>query len=312
LRDKTHSNTVILFDVSPSDSILNQVLHHKEIPQITRVFGDVSSFDTVWNVFKKAKPTHIIHLAAIQVPGCRADPRLGAQVNVIGHLNIFEAVKKFEAEGLGKIQSLVYASSAAVAGSANDYSKPLEDDTPHNPRTHYGVFKIANEGNSRVYWHENRIASVGLRPHTIYGVGREVGITSGPSKAIKSTVLGRKYQIPFGGKTSFLFVEDAADVFLKCSRVEHNGAYALNMRGKVLSVEEFVDCLHQTLPESRDLVSIAPNAPVLPLAYDFNERGLEQLIGKVKYTDIKEGIRSTAAGFFELKKLGLLHDKDLQ
>lgn len=67
----------------------------------------------------------------------------GAQVNVVGHINIFEAVKKlYEHNPI----PIVYASSAAVAGFHTDYSNSIDDETPHLPRTHYGVFKLANEG----------------------------------------------------------------------------------------------------------------------------------------------------------------------
>ena len=42
------------------------------------------------------RPRHhnVIHLAALQVPFCRADPPLGALVNVVGTVNVFEAVKR--------------------------------------------------------------------------------------------------------------------------------------------------------------------------------------------------------------------------
>lgn len=62
---------VVLFDVAPSNHILQQVLHHKQIPEITRVFGDISKGEDFYRVLKQAKPTHIIHLAALQIPGCR-------------------------------------------------------------------------------------------------------------------------------------------------------------------------------------------------------------------------------------------------
>jgi len=125
-------------------------------------------------------------------------------------------------------------------------------------------------------------------------------------------MLGRKFQIPFSGKTSFLFIEDAADIFVKCAQVEQKGAFALNIRGTILSVEEFLQILYEALPESKGLITALPNAPGLPLAYDFEEKGLEKLLGdKVKYTSIKDGILKSVFAFGELKKLGLLHDKDL-
>ena len=41
----------------------------------------------------EVKPDAIIHMAGLQVPVCRENPVLGAKVNVLGTLNIFEAVK---------------------------------------------------------------------------------------------------------------------------------------------------------------------------------------------------------------------------
>ena len=68
----------------------------------------------IWSACKSTlathKITHIVHLAGLQVPVCRADPILGAKVNVLGTLAVFEAVRQLQ----GQIQRLVYTSSAAV------------------------------------------------------------------------------------------------------------------------------------------------------------------------------------------------------
>ena len=42
---------------------------------------------------------------------------------------------------------------------------------PAHPTNHYGVYKLANEGNARVYWLDDGIASVGLRPLTVTASG---------------------------------------------------------------------------------------------------------------------------------------------
>src|SRR5262249_22821096 len=140
--------------------------------------------------------THVVHLAGLQVPTCRADPLLGARVNVLGTLAVFEAVR----ESGGQIQRLVYARSAAVFGTPED-SPPdgLADDVRLSPTTHYGLFKSCNEGTARVSFQDHGLSSIGLRPWTVYGVGRAFGMTSEPTKAIKSLALGRRYRISYGG-----------------------------------------------------------------------------------------------------------------
>jgi len=173
-------------------------------------------------------------LAGLQVPTCRSDPILGAKVNVIGTLNVFEAVRKY---AKNEVKGIAYASSAAVVGPTSDYSSnqfPLSDTERHFPRTHYGVFKSANEGNALVYLHDHNISSLGIRPFTVYGVGRELGVTSGPTKAAKYCILRQlgalnknnntikdpnfKFLVPFVGVTSFNYVKDVARIFIEAVR----------------------------------------------------------------------------------------------
>ena len=89
------------------------------------------------------------------------------------------------------MQRVVYASSAAVHGPAEpDAAGALGDEVRLAPLSHYGAFKVCNELNARVYWLDHGITSVGLRPWTVYGVGRDFGMTSEPTKAIKSVAVG--------------------------------------------------------------------------------------------------------------------------
>jgi nucleoside-diphosphate-sugar epimerase len=248
----------------------------------------------------------VIHLAALQVPACRADPTAGARVNVVGTLNVFEAVRRRP----GRLRTIVYASSAAVAGPRDEYSLPIADDALHRPRTHYGVFKLANEGCARVYWLEHGIPSVGLRPLTVYGVGRELGVTSGPTKAIKAAVLSRAYAIGFRGPTGFHYAEDVAAAFVACARAPLEGSHALNVRGEILEVEDFVRLLGQVVPGSDSLIRVE-GAP-LPIAHDFDQSGLERIAGSLPRTPVAEGIRRTAHRFRELRERGRLRDEDLE
>jgi nucleoside-diphosphate-sugar epimerase len=249
--------------------------------------------------------TGIIHLAGLQVPACRSDPLLGARVNVLGTLNVFEAAHRSK----GQVRSVVYASSAGVAGKVEDYAGPIPDDAPHVPRTHYGVFKRANEGSALVWWLDHGIASAGLRPLAIYGVGREIGITSGPTKAIKAAVIGRSYTIPFSGTTAFNYVEDVAQVFIGCARAKLEGAHALNLPGEVLPVERFVRAIEAAVPEATGRITAA--GPPIPIAHDFLGTGLEKLLGRVPRTAVAEGVRRTAERFRRLAGLGKLSTRDL-
>jgi len=60
---------------------------------------------------------------------------------------------------------------------------------------------VANEETARIYWEEHRIASMGFRPLSVYGPGRDFGLTADPTLAMKAAVLGRRFQIRWGGAT---------------------------------------------------------------------------------------------------------------
>ncbi len=297
--------SIVLLDLKPDDAILEQVLEPEELGVVERVFGDVADSETVQKAVEASRADRVIHLAGLQIPACRANPLLGARVNVLGTLNVFEAAR----QSRGQVRSVVFASSAAVAGRVEDYTGSIPDGAHHLPRTHYGVFKTANEGNARVYWFDHGIPSVGLRPLAVYGVGREVGVTSGPTKAIKAALLGRPYTIQFSGDTAFNYVEDAASIFVRCARRCAEGAFALNMRGELLSVETFIRLIEAEVPAAKGLIGSTGGS--IPVAFDFLEPGLEALLGRVLHTPIPEGIHRTAERFRRLMARGKLHDRDL-
>ena len=69
--------------------------------------SDVPALDALESLLDEHAITHVIHVAALQVPFSKANPPLGAAVNVVGTVNVFEAVKR-RGDGMGPV---VYASS---------------------------------------------------------------------------------------------------------------------------------------------------------------------------------------------------------
>src|SRR5690348_6984237 len=177
-----HGAAVWIYDLKEEPRRLRLILPDEQVRQVRFVPGDVTDLPALRRAVADHGITHLVHLAGLQVPTCRADPLLGAKVNVVGTLAVFEAVR----QSAGQVQRLVYASSAAVFGPPQDYPPgPLPDDAKLTPTTHYGYFKCCNEGNARVYYQDFGLSSIGLRPWTVFGVGRDLGMTSEPTKAIK-------------------------------------------------------------------------------------------------------------------------------
>ncbi len=154
------------------------------------------------------------------------------------------------------------------------------------------------------------ISSVGLRPWAVYGVGRDVGITSGPTKAIKATVLRRPYTIRFTGGLDLQYANDTARIFLRCAESELAGARVYTLRGAVVRIEEFIAALENDSPRAQGL--IRAEGARLPLAYDLDDSAMVRDLGEVPRTRLAEGVRETRQIFERLQREGRLKASDLE
>ena len=277
-----------VFDRDNESHRLRALLSDEEMARVSFVQGDVTKLDELDRAVSENGITHLIHLAAVQVPTCASNPRLGAQINVIGTLNVFEAARRRR----DLVKRVVYASSAAVFGPEEFYGRlTVPEGARLEPGTHYGVFKQCNEGNARVFYQVDGISSAGLRPWAVYGVGRDVGVTSGPTKAIKATVVGREYTIRFTGGLDLQYVKDTAETFLRCAESALPGARVYTLRGEVAHMEDFIAALERDSPQVRGRIRAV--GPALPIAYDLDNSALVRDLGEIPNTPLAEGIRET-------------------
>eukprot|EP00930_Biecheleria_cincta_P007745 TRINITY_DN109012_c0_g1_i1.p1 TRINITY_DN109012_c0_g1~~TRINITY_DN109012_c0_g1_i1.p1 ORF type:complete len:355 (+),score=57.41 TRINITY_DN109012_c0_g1_i1:24-1088(+) len=313
----SRGSQVEVLDLKEAPNILEQVLSPDELKSFTMRTVDIADGEKVKAAILSFKPTAVIHLAGVQIPTVRGNPALGVAVNVLGTVNVFEAVRELAVrEGVPPVP-VAYASSGAVLGPSSDYAAgaalPAERDY-HRPRTLYGVFKLCNEGTARIYWQDHNIPSVGLRPLTIFGVGREIGLTSGPTKAVKAAVLGRRFVIEVSGITGFHHVADVASLFVDtaagASRIP--GAHVCGIKGHVASYEDFLSEAAKVLPDVSKLASIKPGAPEVPIHGDVDEALLQVLAGRQKlHMSLSEAVAEMVSHFRDLQTRGKLQDTDL-
>src|SRR5215207_9060767 len=296
---------VCLFDRDADPRRLRLIMDEGEVARTRVVTGDITDARALPPVFEEFEVGHVIHLAGLQVPTCRADPRAGALVNVVGTINVFEAARLSG----GRVKRIVYASSAAVYGTGEDGRAVSERDEPQ-PSTHYGVFKRANEGNARVYHLEHGLSSVGLRPLTVYGVGRDFGLTSDPTKAMKAAVVGRPFRIRFGGRTDFQYVADTADTFIRAAVSDLAGAHVFNLHGETVRVSDVVAEIERARPDARGRITF-DDAP-LAIPSEFDDAAVRAALGPPPATPLAEGVRATIERFAQLQSEGRLDTCDLE
>jgi UDP-glucuronate 4-epimerase len=261
---------VVTFDLATEPRRLSLLLDDRS--GFTHVAGDITDEAAVDAAFDGV--THVIHLAALQVPFVRADPPLGARVNVVGTVNVFEAAKR---RGL----RVVYASSIAALDAAGSLDGA--------PTTLYGAFKRANEHTAAVYFAESGVESVGLRPHTVYGVGRDQGLTSAPTVAMLAAAAGRAYTIPYGGACQMQFARDVARAFIAAAESDALGSAVHNLPGRRVSVEEIVAAIGAD--------DIRHDDVRLPFPEEVDGSSFAAVVPGFAETPLEEGVRATIERF---------------
>ncbi len=224
---------VVAFDIGVDPARLQLVMGPDALERLTLVRGDIADLESLEETIAAHGVTHVIHLAALQVPFCRADPVRGARVNVTGTVCLFEAAKRRELA-----TPIAYASSAAVYDRSGAIS----------PTTIYGVYKVANEGTARIYWEESGVASVGLRPFCVYGPGRDQGLTAEPTHAMHAAAHGEPYAISFGGTTELHYAPDVARALVSAARSPADSAVVYDMPGDPVHMSDVVSAIKAAAP----------------------------------------------------------------
>ena len=285
---KQQNQRVVSFDISQDRHRLNLLLSAEEQQGITFVDGDLTDFEQVVTTIREQNVTRVIHLAALQVPFCKADPVQGARVNVVGTVNIFEAARQ------AGLEHVTFASSIAVYGPADEYpAGPIAATAVRAPRTLYGVYKVANEDTAQVYWQDHHISSIGLRPYTVYGVGRDQGLTSDPTKAMLAAVKGESFKIDFGGTMQFQLASDVAQQFIDAASFANDGAQVFNLGTQPASVAEIIDHIKAVKPAA----NLAFADKRLPFPESFDDTILRQQVSTIYETPLAAGVQRTIEHF---------------
>jgi UDP-glucuronate 4-epimerase len=283
LLDRGHE--VVAMDLGTEGHRLRIALEPEQLGALVRIAGDITDLETVERALDEHEITAVVHLAALQVPFVRADPVLGARVNVVGTTNVLEAVRRRRE----RIRSLVYASSIAVFGVAGTLAA---DD---HPGTLYGVTKRANESTALRYREDYGVPSIGLRPHSVFGPGRDQGVTSAPTVAALAAVAGVPYHIPFGGTAQLQYAPDVGTAFARAAELRPEDASVHNLDGEEVAIAELVARIEAALPAARGLVAAARDP--LPFPGGVDAASFVELMGGPVMRPLQDGLADALRRF---------------
>ena len=135
----------------------------KQNPNFEFVEQDIRNSEKMREVFDRTEFDCIVHLAArAGVRPSLCQPKLYAETNIDGTLNLLELARDFE------VKQFVFGSSSSVYG-INSKVPFSEDDRIHQPISPYASTKAAGELLCHTYSHLFDIRTVCLRFFTVYG-----------------------------------------------------------------------------------------------------------------------------------------------
>jgi nucleoside-diphosphate-sugar epimerase len=275
------------FDLSEDKRRPKLLMADADLAKVQWLTGDIGDSETVLKAVKASAARSIIHLAALQVPFCKADPVAGAQVNVVGTINVFEAARK-----LG-IKRIAYASSIAAHGAMEGHG---------TLPTLYGAYKHCNEQTAKVYSNDWGVHSVGLRPGVVYGVGRDQGMTSKTTVAILAAAANQPYTVPFRGAVSWLHAGEVAAGFIRAVSKERSEARVFDINGVATTVEDSLGLLKRIAPDAQ----VGWSGDALPFPMNLSDEPVRAYLGNYGSVPLEAGIQSTYDAFRSLLQRGLL------
>jgi UDP-glucose 4-epimerase len=150
---------IVILDNLARGSLANVEQALKD-PRVTLIRGDIRDVDAVRNAMQGMDA--VVHMAALRITACAADPAEAMQVMCDGSFNVVDAARH------AGVKKVVAASSASVYGMA-DLFPTREDHHPYNNQTWYGASKVMLEGLLRSHHSMYGLPYVALRYFNVYG-----------------------------------------------------------------------------------------------------------------------------------------------
>ncbi len=139
---------------------LSNVAHEVRLPNVHLIKGDIRDINATRRAFKDVDV--VFHTAAqIDVVASTQAPFVDLDNNIKGTVSVCEAARTND------VSKLIYSSSAAVYGNADNF--PIDETSPVRPLSQYAVSKHCGELYMSVYHQLYDVAAVSLRYFNVYG-----------------------------------------------------------------------------------------------------------------------------------------------
>lgn len=179
--------------------------------------------DDLANVFSEFKPEIVSHHAAqASVAIGSRDPKLDADINALGLLNVLECCVRH------RTKKIIYASSGATFGTPDHL--PMDENTPQRPESPYGITKMIGEHYLRFYHAEHGLDFTALRYGNVYGPRQDPNGEAGVIAIFIGRFLSQEpVRIDWDGEQTrdYVYVRDVADVNIAALERGSAGSYCI-------------------------------------------------------------------------------------
>jgi len=256
--------------------------------RVKLVQGDIRDKDLVYKVTEGMDA--VIHMAAIRITACAADPREAMEVMNDGTFNVIDAAHK------AGVKKVLAASSASILGLADSFPT-TEDHHPYNNRTWYGASKIMLEGLLRSYNDMYGLNYVAMRYFNVYGPRMDVEgkYTEVLVRWVQRINAGIPPLIMGDGKTSmdFIYIEDLARANVLGLKSDVSDEVFHIASGVETSLAELAATTMKVMGAPADMVpEFGPERKVNAVSRRLSStEKAERLIGFKAEVSLEEGVR---------------------
>lgn len=278
---------IVIFDNLVRGSMRN-VQDILKDERVTLVKGDIRDQAAVEAA--TAGMDAVIHMAAIRITACAAEPREAMEVMCDGTYNVVEAAQK------AGVKKVLAASSASVLGMADTFPT-TEAHHPYNNRTWYGASKVMLEGLLRSFNDMYGLNYVAMRYFNVYGPRMDIHgkYTEVLVRWMQRIEQGIPPLILGDGKTSmdFIYIEDLARANVLALKSDASDEVFNVASGVETSLNELAAALMKVMGADPAMVpEYGPERSVNPVARRLaaTEKA-ERMLGFKAEVDLEEGLR---------------------
>ena len=287
---------IVFYDVAPRQDFLGKKLGTANVTVVQR---DVRDLPALVEAIQKHKIDKVIHTAGLIGARVAQPIYTGMQINVMGTINVAEAVR------LTGVKRLVQISTMGVYDRRLEGSHALEENFYRGPGEAYGNSKVAKELMVEAYQRLYGFELIILRLANVYGVGHFAGGSGGGEmiqNLLQTGIKGGVVKINQEQARDFeyIYYKDLGRALDKAATVGLSAPTLLNIgTGVVVAFNDLVRTAERLLPKLQ--VEIIPGTQPRSSKQPMVMTKAKQVLGWEAEYDLEAGFKDYIE---ELKALG--------